>query len=68
MPNKSLRCSFFGHKLKTVNQQHIHIKEFACTNCGKEFTEDGYGRLVTLNHYWKKTNNQFKAYLEETYS
>lgn len=65
---KSLRCSILGHQLKNINQEQSLVKEFACKHCGKEFTQDGYGQLVTLNRYWKDTNNKFKKYLEETYS
>ena len=68
MIKKSLRCNITGHKLKLITEDHIQIKEFTCTHCGKEYTEDGYGRLVSLNTYWKTTNNRFKEYLEKTYS
>ncbi len=68
MLKKSLRCSLKGHKLIPNATQHIQIKEFSCLSCGEEFTEDGYGRLVTLNKYWKSNNNRFKKYLEKTYS
>jgi len=64
----NLICRLKGHSFKLEQNEHLHLKEYTCTHCKKKFTEDGYGRKVTLTNYWKENNNLFKSYLERTYS
>ncbi|MFT4850890.1 MAG: transposase-like protein [Sediminicola sp.] len=57
---KNIICKIKGHNLRRLGPSFSLIDEFVCTNCNKEFTTDGYGRLVHLNEYWKKNNLPFK--------
>ncbi|MEP2936321.1 MAG: hypothetical protein ABJM06_12060 [Gilvibacter sp.] len=65
---KQLLCKVKGHKLVLTHQDNLHIKEFTCRCCYKEFTEDGYGKIVGLNKYWRENHSKFKEYLQEQYS
>ena len=57
---KGFICKINGHKLSRLDTGMSLIDEYVCTNCNKEFTTDGYGRIVYLNASWKKNNSQFK--------
>ena len=57
---RNIICKLKGHSLVKSNASTSLIEEFICTNCNKEFTTNGYGRLVHLNESWKKNNSQFK--------
>ncbi|NQX76415.1 hypothetical protein [Gilvibacter sp.] len=65
---KFLRCKILGHKYELTQKHHFQINEYRCSCCKREFTDDGYGRKVPLNEYWRQTNNRFKTYLNEIYS
>ena len=57
---KNIICKIKGHNLKKLDTSLSLIDEFKCTNCNREFTTDGYGRIVNLTASWKKNNSQFK--------
>jgi len=43
-----LYCSVVGHNFKTEKKITQHIKEYRCTCCGKEVTNNAVGKLVVL--------------------
>lgn len=43
-----LYCSFVGHQFKVAKKITHHIKEYKCSCCGKEITNNAYGKLVPL--------------------
>jgi DNA-directed RNA polymerase subunit RPC12/RpoP len=57
---KNIICKLRGHNLRKLNTSLSLIGEYKCTNCNKEFTTNGYGRIVHLTAYWKNNNSQFK--------
>ncbi len=58
---KALNCKIFGHSLIRKSAQAALVKEYKCTCCGKEFTKDGYGKIVILDTYWKQNNENLRA-------
>ena len=46
-------CSFVGHHFKIVKKITHHIKEYKCSCCGKEITNNAYGKLVPLTSVLK---------------
>jgi transposase-like protein len=57
---KNIICKLRGHYLKKLDTSLSLIGEYKCKNCNKEFTTNGYGRIVHLTESWKKNNSQFK--------
>lgn len=53
---KKVQCKIFGHTLIKKSTTNTLIKEYACRCCEKEFTQDGYGKIVHLNSFWKQNN------------
>lgn len=41
-------CSIVGHHYKVTKKVTQHIKEYKCSCCGKEITNNAYGKLVSL--------------------
>jgi hypothetical protein len=48
---KKLYCSLFGHKIITQREITNHLKEYKCTVCQLELTNDESGNktFLTLN-------------------
>ncbi|EDM45525.1 hypothetical protein SCB49_06947 [unidentified eubacterium SCB49] len=59
---KKLKCKILGHTLTKTSKEHEMVKEYKCTRCGKEFTKNGYGKLVILDSYWKENNENLRAF------
>ena len=53
--NKIL-CSFFGHKIITTRNVTNHFKEFKCSVCGLELTNDLKGHKTFLTPELKEIN------------
>ncbi len=43
-----VRCSFFGHHFETSRNITDHFKEYKCTVCQLELTNDEKGQIVSL--------------------
>jgi hypothetical protein len=55
LPRKIL-CSFFGHKYITTRNVTDHFKEFKCTVCHLELTNDLKGQKTFLSPQLKDIN------------
>lgn len=53
--NKIL-CSFFGHKIFTTRSITNHFKEYKCSVCGLELTNDIKGHKIFLTPKLKDIN------------
>lgn len=62
---KKILCSLFGHKLVTTRNVTAHFKEYKCTSCHVELTNDDKGIKTfltpelrdvneTLMHFYKR--------------
>ncbi|TDE30329.1 MULTISPECIES: hypothetical protein [Flavobacterium] len=54
--NKRILCSLFGHKIITTRNVTNHFKEFKCTVCQLELTNDEKGRKTFLTPELKEIN------------
>lgn len=53
---KKFLCSLFGHKIITTRNVTNHFKEFQCTVCQLELTNDEKGRKTFLTPELKEIN------------
>ncbi|OYX86436.1 MAG: hypothetical protein B7Y83_01365 [Flavobacteriales bacterium 32-34-25] len=56
IPSKKMICSFFGHKIITSRNITNHLKEYKCTVCNMELTNDEEGSLTFLTPELKEVN------------
>lgn len=49
-------CSFFGHKMVTTRNVTNHFKEYKCSCCGLELTNDLKGHKTFLTPELKEIN------------
>ena len=54
--SKKILCSLFGHKIITTRNVTNHFKEFKCTVCQLELTNDEKGRKTFLTPQLKEIN------------
>lgn len=54
--DRKTACSFFGHKIVTVRNVTGHFKEYKCTVCQVELTNDLQDRKTFLTPELKKIN------------
>lgn len=54
--SKKILCSLFGHKIITTRNITNHFKEFKCTVCQLELTNDEKGRKTFLTPELKEIN------------
>lgn len=54
--SKKILCSLFGHKIITTRNVTDHFKEFKCTVCELELTNDEKGRKTFLTPELKEIN------------
>ncbi|WXT99127.1 hypothetical protein N1F78_07455 [Seonamhaeicola sp. MEBiC1930] len=53
---KNIHCKVFGHDLEVKKNITLHVKEYACKNCKKEFTTNSSGNLTELTPKFKEIN------------
>ncbi|TYA70134.1 hypothetical protein FUA24_22900 [Seonamhaeicola marinus] len=53
---KNIHCKVFGHDLRVSKNVTLHVKEYTCKNCGKQFTTSSNGNLVELTPKFKEIN------------
>lgn len=49
-------CSIFGHKFRTTKHITQHFREFECSVCHLEKTNDTAGHLISLTKQHKEIN------------
>lgn len=54
--SKKILCSLFGHKIITTRNVTNHFKEFKCTVCQLELTNDEKGEKTFLTPELKEIN------------
>jgi hypothetical protein len=54
--NKSNLCAFFGHKFITTRNVTNHFKEYKCTVCELELTNDDKGHAKFLTPELREIN------------
>ncbi|WKL44643.1 DUF1660 family phage protein [Flavobacterium sp. ZE23DGlu08] len=54
--SKKILCTLFGHKIITTRNVTNHFKEFKCTVCELELTNDEKGRKTFLTPELKEIN------------
>ncbi|MEO8254357.1 MAG: hypothetical protein ABI554_08190 [Flavobacterium sp.] len=54
--DKKVSCSIFGHKIVTVKNVTSHFKEYKCTVCEMELTNDLQNRKTFLTPELKEIN------------
>jgi len=62
---KNFICLLFGHKIVTTRTITNHIKEYKCTNCDLELTNDVQGRTTFLTTERKEINEALKDFLQK---
>ena len=53
---KQILCSLFGHKIITSRNITNHLKEYKCTVCQMELTNDEEGDITYLTPELKEVN------------
>lgn len=54
--SRKILCSFFGHKMVTTRNVTNHFKEYKCSCCGLELTNDLKGHKTFLTPELKDIN------------
>ena len=54
--SKKILCSLFGHKIITTRNVTNHFKEYKCTVCNLELTNDENGQKTFLTPELKEIN------------
>lgn len=62
---KNFICLLFGHKIITTRTITSHIKEYKCTHCDLELTNDVKGRTTFLTAERKEINETLKYFLQK---
>lgn len=63
--NKNFICLLFGHKIITTRAITSHIKEYKCTTCNLQLTNDEKGRKTLLTAEHKEINETLKNFLQK---
>jgi len=51
-----LYCSMFGHNYAVSKSITYHVKEYTCSNCNHQLTNNGKGHFVELSPKYKEIN------------
>lgn len=52
-----INCSLFGHDYRLTKKVTLHVSEYVCKNCKKEFTVDANGSIIPLTQKFKEINS-----------
>jgi hypothetical protein len=63
--NKKILCSLFGHRFITTRNITNHFKEFKCTICHLELTNDENGQKTFLTPELKKINETLNRFYKK---
>jgi DNA-directed RNA polymerase subunit RPC12/RpoP len=58
-------CSTFGHDYLITRKVTNHIKEYRCSHCGKEVTNNFSGSLENLTTKNKRINSTLALFFEK---
>ncbi|RXG14254.1 prophage protein DUF1660 [Leeuwenhoekiella aestuarii] len=61
-PFKRLHCKLFGHKYTVLRSYQTNKKEYECSHCKKQFTENDYGELETLTPKLRRINEVMEKF------
>lgn len=53
---KEYLCSLFGHRYVETKKVNSHFKEFECSNCKIQVTNDSRGQKIMLTSRLKEVN------------
>ncbi|WP_016988303.1 DUF1660 family phage protein [Flavobacterium sp. ACAM 123] len=62
LSSKKLYCTLFGHKIITTRNITSHFKEYRCTVCALELTNDEKGNKTYLTPELKEINDSLKSF------
>ena len=62
---KKLWCSFFGHRFVTTRNVTNHFKEYKCSKCNLELTNDDKGRKTFLTPELKDINATLELFYQK---
>jgi hypothetical protein len=60
--SKKIVCFLFGHRIITTRNITNHFKEYKCTICNLELTNDEKGNKTFLTPKLKGINNALKSF------
>lgn len=63
--SSEILCSFFGHKIITTRNVTNHFKEYKCSVCGLELTNDLKGNKTFLTPELKDINESLISLYEK---
>ena len=52
-----IHCTFFGHQYEVSKKVTLHVKEYKCKHCKKEFTTSANGKIIPLTPKFKEINS-----------
>jgi hypothetical protein len=55
----------FGHNFKVTRHVTLHVKEYTCRNCKKEYTTNSNGFLTQLTPKFKEINDVLERVYEK---
>ncbi|HBT09316.1 MULTISPECIES: hypothetical protein [Leeuwenhoekiella] len=61
-PLKRMQCKIFGHTYSVLRHYQTNQKEYECTHCKKQFTEDEYGQLAPLTPKLRRINEVMEKF------
>jgi len=63
--SKKLLCSIFGHRIVTSKKITTHLKEYKCTVCNMELTNDEKGGITFLTPELKEINEALGTFCQK---
>jgi len=67
--SSKILCSLFGHKITTTRKVTNYFKEYKCSICGLEMTNDVHGHKIFLTPELKNINEVLnRLYIKKQYS
>jgi hypothetical protein len=67
--SRKILCSFLGHKMIKTRNVTNHFKEYQCSFCGLELTNDIHGHKIFLTQELKEINEILnRLYQKRNYS
>lgn len=66
--SKKVLCAVFGHKIITSKKITSHLKEYQCTICKMELTNDEKGGITFLTPELKEINDALETFCQKKLS
>lgn len=63
--SKKIFCAIFGHKIVTSRNITNHLKEYKCTVCEMELTNDDEGSVTFLTPELKEVNEALVTFYQK---